>query len=112
MHGILNSNARGFVGQMTDIEIPTPRDHMYPPCLQYVISAERRRDRKWWRKSPRSRGFPTNNSLSCFRKTPSIRENPRFSTESLKKIGVLDNSQRGVWSITQTGLDFLQMDNA
>ena len=29
-----------------------------------------------------------------------------------KKIGALDNSQRGVWSITQTGLDFLQMDNA
>ena len=30
----------------------------------------------------------------------------------LKSIGALDNSQRGVWSITQKGLDYLDMDEA
>ena len=36
----------------------------------------------------------------------------RWACTYLKKIGALDNSQRGVWSITQTGLAFLQMHNA
>ena len=33
MHGILNSNARGFVRQMTDIETPTPRDLVYSTLI-------------------------------------------------------------------------------
>ena len=78
-----SSNARGFVRKVTGIEIPTHLDLMYPTLLAVRHLGGAATKSEMLEKVPEvARGFPTNNSLLCFRKTPSIRENPRFSTES------------------------------
>ena len=41
---------------------------------------------------------------------PKVLHQIRFACTNLKKIDALDNSQRGVWSITRKGLDYLEMD--
>ena len=58
------------------------------------------------------------NSQWCFPMIPRVRGSPRSSAElggactCLKRIEALDNSRRGVWSITQKGLGHLGMDGA
>ena len=118
MHGILNSNARGFVRQMTDIEIPTPRDLMYPTLLAVRDLGGAATRSEMVEKVPEIAGISDEQLAVVFPEDSQhqgkskVLYRIRWACTYLKKIGALDNSQRGVWSITQTGLAFLQMHNA
>ena len=118
MHGILNSNARGFVRQMTDIEIPTPRDLMYPTLLAVRDLGGAATRSEMVEKVPEIAGISDEQLAVVFPEDSKhqgkskVLYRIRWACTYLKKISALNNSQRGVWSITQTGLDFLQMDNA
>ena len=101
---------------MADIEIPTRLDLMYPTLVAVRDMGGSATKSELLEKVPEIAGV-TDEQLAVL-----FPESSRHQGESkvlyripwacthLKRIDALDNSQRGVWSITQKGLDYLEMD--
>ena len=71
------------MGQMTDIEIPTRIDLMYPTLVAVRSLGGSARRSEMVEKVPEIAGVSDEQLAVVFSgRLPSIRENPRFSTES------------------------------
>ena len=103
---------------MTDIEIPTPRDLMYSTLIAVRDLGGAATRSEMVEKVPEIAGISDEQLAVVFPEDSKHQGKSKvlyriqWAYTYLKKIGALDNSQRGVWSITQTGLPSLQMDNA
>ena len=101
---------------MTDIRIPSHIDLMYPTLVAVRNLGGSAT------KSELLEGVPEIAGVTDEQLAVLFPEGSRHQGESkvlyripwacthLKRIDALDNSQRGVWSITQKGLDYLEMD--
>ena len=103
--------------QITNIEIPSHLELMYPTLLAVRDLGGAATRSEVVEKVPESAGISDEQLAVVFPEDSKHQGKSKvlykigWACTYLKKIGALDNSQRGVWSITQTGLGFLQMDN-
>ena len=104
---------------MADIEIPTRLDLMYPTLVAVRDMGGSATKSELLERVPEIAGvtdeqlavvFPADYTKLQGKSKVLFEISWAFSC--LKSIGALDNSQRGVWSITQKGLDYLDMDEA
>lgn len=103
--------------KMTDIAIPTRFDLMYP-TLVAVRDMGGSATRSELPEKVSEVGGVTDEQLavvfpeehSRLQGMSKVLFEIQWALSCLKTIGALDNSRRGVWSITQKGLDYLEMD--
>ena len=104
---------------MADIEIPTRLDLMYPTLVAVRDMGGSATKSELLEKVPEIAEV-TDEQLTVVFPADYTRLQGKskvlyeisWAFSCLKSIGALDNSQRGVWSITQKGLDYLDMDEA
>ena len=104
---------------MADIEIPTRLDLMYPTLVAVRDMGGSATKSELLERVPEIAGV-TDEQLAVVFPADYTRLQGKskvlfeisWAFSCLKSIGALDNSQRGVWSITQKGLDYLDMDEA
>jgi restriction system protein len=103
---------------MPEVEIPTYRDLMHPTLVAVRQLGGSAAISELEEAVPEIAGvtddqlaveFPEDSSLQGESK---VVNRLHWARTYLKKIGALDNSVRGVWSITPKGLDYLAMDPA
>ena len=107
------------MGQMTDIEIPTRIDLMYPTLVAVRSLGGSARRSELMEKVPEIAGVTGEQLAVVFSEDyaklqgmSKVLFEIHWALSCLKTIGALDNSRRGVWSITQKGLAYLEMDRA
>lgn len=104
---------------MADIEIPTRLDLMYPTLVAVRDMGGSATKSELLEKVPEIAEV-TDEQLAVVFPADYTRLQGKskvlyeisWAFSCLKSIGALENSQRGVWSITQKGLDYLDMDEA
>ena len=104
---------------MADIEIPTRLDLMYPTLVAVRDLGGSATKSELLEKVPEVAEV-TDEQLAVVFPADYTRLQGKskvlfeisWAFSCLKTIGALENSQRGVWSITQKGLDYLDMDEA
>ena len=104
---------------MADIEIPTRLDLMYPTLVAVRDMGGSATKSELLEKVPEIAEV-TDEQLAVVFSADYTRLQGKskvlyeisWAFSCLKSIGALENSQRGVWSITQKGLDYLDMDEA
>ena len=100
---------------MADIEIPTRLDLMYPTLVAVRDMGGSATKSELLERVPEIAGV-TDEQLAVLFPEGSRQGESKvlyripWACTHLKIIDALDNSQRGVWSITQKGLDYLEMD--
>ena len=100
---------------MADIEIPTRLDLMYPTLVAVRDMGGSATKSELLERVPEIAGV-TDEQLAVLFPEGSRQGESKvlylipWACTHLKIIGALDNSQRGVWSITRKGLDYLEMD--
>ena len=100
---------------MADIEIPTRLDLMYPTLVAVRDMGGSATKSELLEKVPEIAGV-TDEQLAVLFPEGSRQGESKvlylipWACTHLKIIGALDNSQRGVWSITRKGLDYLEKD--
>lgn len=103
---------------MTEIWIPTVFDVMHPTLVAVRDLGGSATKAEVLDKVPEIAGI-TDEQLevvfpddSTYPGKSKVLSRIRWACSYLKTIDALDNSRRGVWSITQKGLDYLEMDGA
>ena len=104
---------------MADIDIPTRLDLMYPTLVAVRDMGGSATKSELLEKVPEIAEL-TDEQLTVVFPADYTRLQGKskvlyeisWAFSCLKSIGALENSQRGVWSITQKGLDYLEMDEA
>ena len=103
---------------MTEIWIPTVFDLMHPTLVAVRNMGGSATKQELLDKVPEIAGiadeqlavvFPDD---STYPGKSKVLSRIRWACSYLKTIGALDNSRRGVWSIAQKGLDYLEMNDA
>jgi restriction system protein len=101
---------------MPSVEIPTYRDLMYPTLVAVRQLGGSAAISELEEEVPKLLGlsddqmaveYPASSTLQGKSK---VVNRLHWARSYLKKIGALDNSERGVWSLTQDGLVYLDMD--
>jgi restriction system protein len=102
--------------RMTDVEIPTYRDLMYPTLVAVEKLGGSAAISELEEEVPKIAGvtdgqmavvFPDPSPLAG---TSKVINRLHWARSYLKKIGALNNSTRGVWAISSTGSEFLAME--
>ena len=103
---------------MSDVRIPTPLDLMYPTLVAVRNLGGSATKPELLENVPETAGV-TEEQLAVVFPDDSTRQGMSkvlyriwWACSYLKTIDALDNSQRGVWSITQKGLDYLESSDA
>ena len=103
---------------MTDIRIPSYLDLLYPTLVAVRNLGGSATKSELLERVPETAGV-TNEQLAVLfpegsrhQGEPKVLYRIPWACTHLKRIDALDNSQRGVWSITQKGLDYLEMAGA
>jgi len=104
---------------MTDIEIPTRLDLMYPVLVAVRNLGGSATRSEILEKVPEIAGITDEQLAVVFPEVHTrlqgkskVLVNINWAFSYLKAIDALNNSRRGVWSITQKGLDYLEVDRA
>lgn len=101
---------------MSDVEIPTYRDLMLPTLIAVEQLGGSAAIAELEEEVPKVAGvteeqmaveFPSDSTMAGESK---VINRLHWARSYLKKIGALDNSTRGVWSITNQGIEYLKMD--
>lgn len=97
---------------MTDVEIPTYRDLMYPTLVAVQKLGGSAAIAELEEEVPTVAGV-TDEQLAVEYPPPGsgskVVDRLHWARSYLKKVGALDNSKRGVWSITPKGVEYLAM---
>ena len=103
---------------MTDIRIPSHRDLLYPTLVAVRNLGGSATKSELLERVPEIAGV-TDEQLAVLFPEGSAHQGESkvlyripWACTHLKRIEALDNSQRGVWSITQKGLEYLEMAGA